>query len=138
MKKIAALIGTVLMAASLAVPATPVAAQSFSFGSGMNDSPRCDRRWDGPRRWNGWDNRYRSRRGGSISIDLGPIDIRVRVPRAKIIRCEARYRSYDRSSDTYMGFDGDRHRCRRNALSLGLGLLDRTKKRSPRARGGLR
>ena len=26
--------------------------------------------------------------------------------------CEAQYRSYDRRSDTYMGFDGERHACR--------------------------
>ena len=28
-----------------------------------------------------------------------------------VARCEARFQSYDRSSDTYLGFDGDRHRC---------------------------
>lgn len=107
MKKIAALFGTALLAFSLAVPvATPAAAQGFSFGFGYNDGPRWN---DYQPRYRDW---YRPRRGASFSIDLGPVDIRVRVPRAKIIRCEARYRSYDRFSDTYMGFDGDRHRCR--------------------------
>ena len=28
-----------------------------------------------------------------------------------VARCEARFRSYDRSTDTYLGNDGDRHRC---------------------------
>ncbi len=28
------------------------------------------------------------------------------------VACEARYRSYDWQSDTYMGFDGQRHYCR--------------------------
>lgn len=27
------------------------------------------------------------------------------------VACEARYRSYDRYSDTFMGYDGFRHRC---------------------------
>lgn len=27
-------------------------------------------------------------------------------------RCEARFRSYDEETDTYLGYDGDRHRCR--------------------------
>lgn len=29
-----------------------------------------------------------------------------------VAACEARYRSYDRYSDTYLGFDGERHYCR--------------------------
>jgi hypothetical protein len=29
-----------------------------------------------------------------------------------VARCEAHYRSYDASSDTYLGYDGDYHRCR--------------------------
>ena len=28
-----------------------------------------------------------------------------------VSRCEARFRSYSAESDTYLGFDGDRHRC---------------------------
>lgn len=28
-----------------------------------------------------------------------------------VAACEARYRSYDRASDTYLGLDGVRHRC---------------------------
>lgn len=27
-------------------------------------------------------------------------------------RCYARFRSYDEETDTYLGYDGDRHRCR--------------------------
>ena len=29
-----------------------------------------------------------------------------------VARCEARFRSYDRPSNTYLGYDGDRHECR--------------------------
>jgi hypothetical protein len=29
-----------------------------------------------------------------------------------VARCEARYRSYDANTDTYLGYDGVRHRCR--------------------------
>jgi len=28
-----------------------------------------------------------------------------------VARCEARYRSYDERSDSFLGYDGDRHRC---------------------------
>ncbi len=29
-----------------------------------------------------------------------------------VARCEARYRSYDARTDTFLGYDGHRHRCR--------------------------
>jgi len=28
-----------------------------------------------------------------------------------VARCEARYRSYDERTDSFLGYDGDRHRC---------------------------
>jgi len=28
-----------------------------------------------------------------------------------VARCDARYRSYDEETDSFLGFDGDRHRC---------------------------
>jgi hypothetical protein len=31
---------------------------------------------------------------------------------AHVARCEAHYRSYDRATDTFLGYDGQRHRCR--------------------------
>jgi hypothetical protein len=31
---------------------------------------------------------------------------------AHVARCQARFRSYDPASDTYLGYDGLRHRCR--------------------------
>jgi len=34
------------------------------------------------------------------------------VDGSHVARCEARYRSYDPGSDTYMGYDGERHYCR--------------------------
>jgi hypothetical protein len=33
------------------------------------------------------------------------------VDGSHVARCEARYRSYDRTTDTYLGYDGQRHYC---------------------------
>lgn len=116
MKKILALAATALMAVSLAVPATivpttPVAAQSFSFGFniGRDRIRRSD--WCDFRPWD-CRPRFRPRRG--ISIDIGNARIRFRgsLSRSHVARCEARFRSYDWRTDTYLGYDGDRHRCR--------------------------
>jgi len=105
-KKLTAIIATALCAVSFSLPAAPAAAQSFSFGFGYNDSPRWHSRYDAPR-WHRWD---RPRRG--ITIDLGGVRVRTPVLRGHIARCEARFRSYDRWSDTYLGYDGKRHLCR--------------------------
>lgn len=91
--------------------------------------------WDGPRnlgyvnRWNGnrYYNRYSYRPyyGGfgwglgtglfgfalgsalanSYNRDYGGWD-------SHVARCEARYRSYDAGTDTFLGYDGRYHRCR--------------------------
>jgi hypothetical protein len=34
------------------------------------------------------------------------------VDGSHVARCEARYRSYDPASDTFLGYDGERHYCR--------------------------
>jgi hypothetical protein len=36
----------------------------------------------------------------------------IRGGSSHVARCEAHFRSYDRASDTYLGYDGVRHRCR--------------------------
>lgn len=103
------------MAAGTAIPAQ---AQSFgfSFGTGSGGYHHGwsgghhwddDDYWDGPRyrvhrphhqRW-----RARARSGFSITINVSASHIR---------RCEARYKSYDRDTDMFLGYDGDWHRCR--------------------------
>jgi len=118
----------------------PVSAQTVTFGIGSRGhyvESYCERhprdrdcrewrrsghRWgdDRYRRW------YHSHRGGIDSsaagifgfaagaIIGGAIANSLDRPSSSshIARCEARYRSYDPETDTYMGFDGELHRCR--------------------------
>lgn len=104
MKKILAFVSTIVMAGALALPAAPVAAQSFSFG--FDAGPRHSWCY-----WHPFDcrPRFHHRRAPSISFD-----IHVGGPRLRghVARCEARYRSYDRSRDAFKGYDGRWHRCR--------------------------
>jgi hypothetical protein len=96
-----------VLAGALAIPPAPASAQSFSFG--FNVGPRvsyCD--------MYPWDCRPRHRffrPRARISVDLGPLRFSVRA-RTHVARCERRYRSYDRDTDMFLGFDGDWHRCR--------------------------
>jgi hypothetical protein len=118
MKKIIALATAAVCAGVLALPlaTVPAAAQSFSFGWGVNAGPGWNR-WDGPRWYpdrNHYPRRHYPRRSG-ISIDLGPVDINVRGSRgwsSHVARCEARFRSYNPRTDMYLGYDGEYHRCR--------------------------
>jgi hypothetical protein len=109
MKKIAAIVSTILVAGTFALPAAPVSAQSFSFGFDL-DGPRrmswCDR--------HPWECRNRFRNRSRLSIDFGPIDLDIRGPRLRghVARCEARYRSYVARIDSFKGLDGEWHRCR--------------------------
>jgi hypothetical protein len=105
MKKTAIILAaaaTFLTSISISAPA---AAASFNWGFSTpwfgvqldrGVSPRHfryrDRAYFGPFRYN-------------TGFDLGS-------NRGHVARCEARYRSYDRSTDTYMGFDGKEHACR--------------------------
>jgi hypothetical protein len=110
MKKIAAGLLALMLAGPLAIPA-PASAQSFSFG--FNVGPRvsyCD--------MYPWDCRPRHRffrPRARVHFDAGPfIRFSISGPRFRshVIRCERRFKSYDRRSDMYLGFDGDWHRCR--------------------------
>jgi hypothetical protein len=54
---------------------------------------------------------------GILGFGLGAIiggainDRGVGYSSSHVSRCEARFRSYDRRTDSYMGYDGYRHRC---------------------------
>ena len=113
-------------AALLTSAALPAQSQEFSFGFGnmgpshdgggqWRDHDWNDDNWD---HGDNWDypsmhhhRHYRHMRsGGSISFS---ISIPVRSSWAvHVRRCEARYGSYDRYSDTYIGLDYREHRCR--------------------------
>jgi hypothetical protein len=102
--------------AGLMLAPAPVAAQSFSFSFGV-DGPRYHDHYPRYRhfypryhRFRDYRPRYRPR--ARVHIDLGPFSITAGGRLGHIARCEARFRSYDRRSDTYLGYDGERHRCR--------------------------
>lgn len=104
-------IGAVALAAALgSASIAPATAASFSFGFGVNSGPgfythsHSDWRWRQPVFRAPM---YRAPRGG-ISIDIGPLHLSA----GHVSRCEARFRSYDRDTDMYMGFDNRRHYCR--------------------------
>lgn len=104
MKKITAGLAALVLAGTLAIPA-PASAQSFSFG--FNIGPRmsyCDRRpFDCRPIVRGHHPQAR------ISINAGPFGFSLRT---HVARCQSRFHSYNRSTDMYLGSDGDWHRCR--------------------------
>lgn len=109
MKKILALAGSLLMAATLALPATPAAAQGFSFG--WSFGPGYMRYDNDYRPW--WRQGPRVRSGITIGVD--GVDVRYRSSSSwsrHVDRCEDRYQSYSALTDMYLGYDGDYHRCR--------------------------
>ena len=114
MNKYATTLVAACLAGTLALSASPASAQSFSFGSAFTFGQSGD--------WNDNDRRQRNDRGWKYRqrhIDPGlsfSIQLNSRAPRQQaysehVERCEDRFRSYDRRSDTYLGFDGDRHYC---------------------------
>jgi hypothetical protein len=128
--------------AAAGLPASPAAAEGFTLRNDReryvsrfcDRNPRADgcRDWrDNRRRWG--DDRYRDwyRRNHRDNDDAAAAALfglaagallGATVPNAlggggldvteHVRRCEARYRSYDPASDTYLGYDGIRHRCR--------------------------
>jgi hypothetical protein len=109
MKTIPALAASTLLAATMAVTATPAPAQNlsfgWSFGPGYLSYDQDYRPW--------WRAAPRVRSGITIGID--GVDVRFRTSRSwrsHVERCEDRYRSYDEDTDQYLGFDGEYHYCR--------------------------
>lgn len=53
--------------------------------------------------------------GGAIASSNNnrpaPAPVITRPDRGHVARCYARYKSYDERSDTFLGYDGNRHRC---------------------------
>jgi hypothetical protein len=114
MKVLVRLLGAACLAGAFAgASVAPAEAQSFSFGFGFGNSPHVyhhtpfyDYNW----RWRHMPRfapRHFVPRTG-VSIDIGPIHLSV----SHIARCEARFRSYNRHTDMYMGYDGRHHYCR--------------------------
>lgn len=107
MKRFTLALASLVLAGTLAIPA-PASAHSISFGFGF--APRvsyCDLYpWDCQPRWRA----PRAR----LSVDVGPFGFSISAPRVRthIVRCEARFKSYDWHTDMYLGLDGDWHRCR--------------------------
>jgi hypothetical protein len=84
---------------------------------------RSRRSWRGRSHWrgrhSGWrGHRYRSYRyydrpswGPVIGFGLGAAIGGLAAQASAIEWCDRRYRSYDRSTQTYLGYDGRRHSC---------------------------
>jgi hypothetical protein len=111
--------------------AVPAQAQSVGFSFGIGNADReigdfCDdhprsrdcRDWHDNRRY--WDRddyvSFSTRTGLSFGIiveDDDDDDYRrgYALSDSHIDRCEARYRSYDAETDTFLGYDGERHYC---------------------------
>jgi hypothetical protein len=101
----------------------PASAQSFSFGFNVGRpmiSSYCDRY---PNAWDCRDVRFQPRhriihRGdvgsnlaaGILGFTAGAL-VASNLSSSHVRRCEAQFRSYDRRTDTYMGFDGNEHYC---------------------------
>jgi hypothetical protein len=108
MRMTAKAIGVAALAAVLgATSVAPAAAASFSFGFSTPGFfvHSHDDYW---RHRHPVYPRYPRYPRPAISIDIGPLHLSA----GHISRCEARFRSYDRSTDMYMGFDGRHHYCR--------------------------
>jgi hypothetical protein len=75
--------------------------------------------WD-DRRYQSWYRQHYNNPGDAIAAGIFGLAVGAiansainsgNMSSSHVQRCEARYRSYDRRSDSYVGFDGDRHRC---------------------------
>jgi hypothetical protein len=132
-KPISTLLAGALIGATFVVPVTtPAAAESRWDRVGENgwhdDGWRWrnrhhgdrDRDWDDDRR-HGW-----RHDGDNDDFDFDEEDLAAGVAgfaagalfgslatgsSSHVARCEAEYQSYDRASDTYLGYDGYRHQC---------------------------
>lgn len=110
----------------MAFAPAPAQAATFTFGVGdqmvgnyCNTHSRdrdCRDYRRGHHNWN--ETRYRNFFGShglsfnfTVNTDTRYRDSRGRLSSSHIQRCEDRFRSYDRRTDTYLGYDGDRHYC---------------------------
>ncbi len=77
---------------------------------GQGSSGACEGTWVAMRR--GADN-YAEQPGAPIYNYVPPTAVAPsHVPNATVAACEARFRSYNAATGTYLGFDGARHPCR--------------------------
>ncbi len=137
MKKFASAAIAAVMAGVMAMPA-PAVAQSFNIQFGQQDrfiSERCAQNprlrgcsdWSrNHRNWgrSDYSNWYRWNRpslGGSVAAGIFGFALGAAAAssanrsssswEAHVARCEARYRSYNRNTDMFLGYDGQYHRC---------------------------
>jgi hypothetical protein len=121
MKNLAAKLAFACVATSLAFGVTAASAQSMTFGmgSGANHGGSY---WNGGNNgnyWHGNDYRWsrthnwssRSQYGSGVSFSIQLNTTRRTTSSRHVELCEDRYVSYDRRTDTFLGFDGDRHYC---------------------------
>jgi hypothetical protein len=100
MKTLVRLMGIAAVAATMAIaPAVPAQAQSITFSLGRPHFPFI--LWP----------HVSVRPHGHVAVRFGS-DFPRWMRTGHHERCADRYRSYDPWSDTYLGFDGDRHFCR--------------------------
>jgi hypothetical protein len=126
MKKSAlAAVAVALMSVMAPLPAEAQYRGGFNWDGNRNYG--YVNRWDGNRYNNRYYNRYRPFYGGfGFGLGAGILGFGLGAALANsysnryrvyggydhVARCEARYRSYDASTDMYLGYDGYYHRCR--------------------------
>jgi hypothetical protein len=114
---------TLLVAASIALAGsslvtTPASAQRYRH----HDHHRYDRRhYDRRHHYRHHDNGGSTLAAGALGFILGAAIADTQSHRdyarghmsdqAWLSHCESKYRSFDRGSGTYLGYDGDRHYC---------------------------
>lgn len=93
--------------------------QAHPYDRDCRDFRRNSHRW-GTSNYNNWYLRHRHTRGfdpmaaGIFGFAAGAIisgAARAANSSSHVAACQARYRSYDVRSDTFLGYDGIRHRC---------------------------
>jgi hypothetical protein len=120
MKNLAAKLAFAGVATALAFGVTAASAQSMTFGMGSG-ATYGGSHWNGGNNgnWHGTDNRWsrthnwssRSQYGSGVSFSIQLNTTRRTTSSRHVELCEDRYVSYDRRTDTFLGFDGDRHYC---------------------------
>jgi hypothetical protein len=104
--------------------ATPASAQGVASGATKLNTLRTQQnlvtpvRWRGRRHWHRrhWRHHHRHGWGPGVGVAigtgllLGGLAASAQA-QAAVDWCDAHYRSYDRASQTYLGYDGYRHSC---------------------------